>query len=329
MKGSGLSTLTALDGSFVLDRVPPGAYYVLAQLPGYQSSVSQFSVAERLKADPAMVAALKASAPKIVVEAGGSAQIDIRLERGAALSGTVQYDDGSPATGVSPVLLALQDDGKWKEIQLPPAGGAPAGVTNDRGRYRIFGLSAGQYAVRAALPTSQAVIGVGAGSLAVHLNTGDSFVAYSGGAQRQSELKPIKLASGEERDGVDLVFPISGLHSISGHVVAKADGHAVDGGLVELWYVGDNEKSRSAIVEPDGAFHLNYVPEGKYLLKVVGAGDLEEHSAAPESDFTRLLNSKTTKSYGPTELSLILQSDAVGVVLEVPELPGKPSEGGK
>jgi hypothetical protein len=53
MKGSNLSAITGLDGSFSLDKAPPGTYYVVAQLPGYLSPLSQLSMAERMKADDA------------------------------------------------------------------------------------------------------------------------------------------------------------------------------------------------------------------------------------------------------------------------------------
>src|ERR1019366_10612064 len=46
MKGSNLSTLTGLDGSFSLEKVPAATYYVVAQLPGYLSPLTQLSMME-------------------------------------------------------------------------------------------------------------------------------------------------------------------------------------------------------------------------------------------------------------------------------------------
>ena len=57
MKGNGLSAVTGLDGSFTMDKVPPGTYYVVAQLAGYQSPFSQISAMERVKADEATIKA--------------------------------------------------------------------------------------------------------------------------------------------------------------------------------------------------------------------------------------------------------------------------------
>jgi hypothetical protein len=97
MKGSNLSTITGLDGSFSLDKVPPGTYYVVAQLPGYLSPLTQFSMMERMKADEATLKAVKETAEKIVLAPNQPAHVDLRIERGASLSGVVRYDDGSPA----------------------------------------------------------------------------------------------------------------------------------------------------------------------------------------------------------------------------------------
>lgn len=325
MKGSNLSTVTGIDGSFSLDKVPPGTYYVIPQLPGYRSPVSSFSQIERMKADPATLAAIENAAQKIVVQPGSATSVTVELERGGALSGTVMYDDGSPAPGVTPTLLLRDKDGKWKE--LGSTAPLPAS-TDDRGHFRFYGLSAGAYAVKAALPTSQAMVGIGPQSISMHMNMGDALVVYSGGTLRQKDIKPIELGDGEQRDGIEVTFPINGLHAISGSVVAKADNHAVNAGTVELDDPDTKSLVRTAMIGEDGSFHLAYVPEGSYLLKVSSAADTEPRNPAETGggDFGRLLNSKEIRSYGPAQMPLSLTSDATGIVLQVPDAaPGKPS----
>jgi len=66
------------------------------------------------------------------------------------------------------------------------------------------------------------------------MNPGDALTVYSGGVFRQKDIKPIELGAGQDLDGVDVVFPISGLHAVAGTVVAKTDNHAVNSGTVEL-----------------------------------------------------------------------------------------------
>lgn len=327
MKGSGLSTLAAIDGSFTLAKVPPGTYYVVAQLPGYLSPLNQLSQQERLAASADAMKAVQQAAQKITIEANHSAQIDVRLERGGSLSGTVQYDDGAPASGVVPTLLVLQPDGKWKplSLSLQPV------PTDDRGRFRLSGLPAGKYAIQAALPTVQASAGVGMASVSMHMNMGDALVVYSGGALREKDIKPVEVGNGDEVSGIDVVFPLSGLHTLSGTATAKFDNHPLNHGSVLLIDPDTRATLRTVLLDADGAFRLNYVPEGAYILKLAGAADAEarEGSEQMESDFARLLSSKVVKAYGDVEQKLTVNADMPSITLQAPEpartaTPGHP-----
>ncbi len=316
MKGNGLSAVTGLDGSFSMDKVPPGTYYVVAQLAGYQSPFSQISAVERVKADDTTLKAVEAAAEKIVVPPGQSAHVEIRLERGASVSGTIHYDDGSPAPGVTPVLMSLGKDGKWKD--LSPSSMLPV-VTDDRGRYRIFGIAAGKYAIKATLPTMQTTTGLGA-SVNMHMSMGDALIVYSGGVLHEKDVKPIEVGAGDDVEGVDVTFPLDNLHAISGSVVAKADNHPVDAGTVVLQDADTKATVRTTMVEQDGSFHLNYVPEGQYVLHVSGAGDTDSAGGADSgSDLARMMHRKILKSYGDAELPVTVKNDAVGLVLQVPD----------
>lgn len=326
LKGSGLSTLTGLDGSFVLDHVPVGTYYVVAQLPGYESPLSQFSQKERMKSSADTLKAVEAVAEKIEVQANQPAHVDLRLERGASLSGAVHYDDGSPAPGVTPILMVQQPDGTWKDLSISMM---PT-PTDDMGRFRFYGLLPGKYAVKTSLPTMQASMGLGPESLAVHMNAADALVVYSGGVLRQKDVKPVEVGSGASVDGVELTFPLSDLHKITGTVVAKADGHPVNSGSVSLLDPDTKTSMRMALIGRDGTFQFNYVPDGQYTLQVSGAADTEPKAPgaeAMESDLVRMLNSKTLKSYGTLEQPLMLKGDAPDLTLQVPDLPAKTSAG--
>ena len=333
MKGSNLSAVTGLDGSFSLEKVPPGTYYVVAQLPGYLSPLTQFSMMERMKADAATLKAVKETAEKVVLAPNQPVHVDLRIERGASLSGVVRYDDGSPAPGVTPILMKLQEDGAWKQM----AGGGPMtpSVTDDRGRYRIPGIEAGKYAVKAMLPTTQATMGLGggAGSVAFHMNMSDALVVYSGGVLREKDLKPVDVGPGADVDGVDIIFPLDNLHTVSGSVVAKADGHPVNAGTVTLMDPDGKTWVRSAMVEQDGTFKMNYIPEGQYVLRAAGAADMDQSSAPggpanPLSALAMMSKSKTLKSYGNAELPITLKGDSTSLILQVPDQSSSPAAAG-
>jgi hypothetical protein len=318
MKGSNLSTVTGIDGTFSLDKVPPGTYYVIPQLPGYRSPVSGFSARELMKSDTATLTAVEAAAQKIVVQPGAQTSVTVEMERGATLSGTIHYDDGSAAPGVTPTLMIEDKDGKWKELGSP---GSLATITDDRGQFRFYGLAPGKYAVKATLPVTQAVIGVGPHSLALHMNMGDALVVYSGGALRERDIRPIEVGDGEQHAGVEVTFPINGLHAISGSVTAKSDNHAVNAGTVELQDPGTKATIRMTMIGEDGTFHFNYVPEGSYLVKVTSAADTEPRAGADGGAglFGQLMNSKVLHEYGTAEMQISVTGDVNGLSLQVPD----------
>jgi hypothetical protein len=317
MSGSNLSTLAGIDGSYTLDKIPPGTYYVIAQFPGYQSPLAQLSAMERMGPDAATMKEVEDAAQKIVVQPSQAAHADLRLERGATLSGTIRYDDGSPAPGVTPVLMEQSSDGKWKEL----SGSLIPVPSDDRGHYRFYGLAAGKYAVKAALPTVQAStgLGTGPGMVSLHMNTGDALVVFSGGVLREKDIKPVEVGKGDDTDGVDVVFPLSDLHVVSGTVEAKSDGHPVNSGNLSLLDSDTKSVVRTAMVDRDGNFRFNYVPDGQYILKVSGAADLETPAGEPSNNLERLMDSKRLKSYGSAEQPLMLKDDATGLVLQVPD----------
>jgi hypothetical protein len=277
---------------------------------------------ERVKADDATLKAVQSAAEKLVVQPNQAAHVDIRLERGASISGIVHYDDGSPAPAVVPILVVQDKDGKWKELS---ASGVLPAFTDDRGHYRIYGIAAGKYAVKATLPTVQTTFGLGA-SVSMHMGMGDALAVYSGGAMREKDIKPIKVGTGEDVEGIDVVFPLDNLHAVSGSVVAKTDNHAVDSGTILLEDSDTKATLRTVMVEPDGTFHFNYVPEGQYLLKASGAGDTDKSGGSDNAnDLMRMMHTKVLKSYGDAELPVTVKSDATGLVLQVPDPAAAPS----
>jgi hypothetical protein len=325
MKGgnSNLSAVTALDGAFLMDKVPPGIYWVVGQFPGYLSPLSQLSMMERSQATADAFKTVQSSAEKIEVQPNVSVKVDIRLERGASISGTVRYDDGSPAPGVNPMLMSLDKDGKWKDLGSVSA--TPAS-TDDEGRYRLYGLLPGKYAVKASLPTTQIAVGLGA-MPSIHSSMGDMLMVYSGGALHEKDVKPVEVGSGDNVGGVDVVFPIDNLHTISGFVVAKTDSHAVNAGWVSLEDSDTKTQVRGTEIEQDGSFRLNYVLEGQYILKVGGAADTEKSGDDASGSFPAfMVHNKTLKGYGPVEMAITLKNDSTGLVLQVPDISAAPSQ---
>jgi len=154
-KGTGLSAVSSIDGSFEMPQVPAGTYYVVAELSGYLSPLSELRSVDMFTAGADALKKIQAQTEKIVVQSA-PVRVDVRLERGGSINGVIRYDDGSPAAGVKPVRLILQEDGKWKQTSVPGTTLSTA-ADDDRGHYRISGLAKGKYAIKATLPTMQSI----------------------------------------------------------------------------------------------------------------------------------------------------------------------------
>lgn len=169
---------TRLDGSFSFDDVKPGTYYVIGEYSGYISPYLSLGLAqgrspygEWKPLTPDQQAAKKAvlgTIPRLTVQSDRPATIDVTLERGAAISGNITFDDGNPAAGLEVTLLSqMLRDGKltWSEIRpVTPDSPFVQVKTDDRGDYRFSGLPAGKYIVRMQLTQMKLVMRNSAGT---------------------------------------------------------------------------------------------------------------------------------------------------------------------
>jgi hypothetical protein len=271
------SVQTAVDGSFLIPNVAPGRYYVLAIAAGYMAPDPHRSESDH--STPSQ--GIHQSYPvvqQVEVQADQTASIDIRLERGAAVNGTVRYDDGSPAAGIHVGLVHLS------ELKSIAANSDDVGVqgnemTDDLGHYRISGVAAGKYTVEALLSHIDLVPSAKHNSAFSDIMR-SVLIVYSGDATRKSTAASFALSLGEERTGEDITIPLSKLHSISGVVTAVRDGRPVNSGSLELISPEDKELVVDAQIANDGAFHLDAVPEGSYILRLHGVRDRSTGSAA-------------------------------------------------
>jgi len=313
-KSTGLSAVSAIDGSFEMPKVPAGTYYIVAQLKGYLSPLDTLTSEEKFGDVSKAISRIQAQAEKIVVQSA-PVRADVRLERGGSISGVIRYDDGSPAAGVTPHRMVKKEDGKW--VGDSYSGYPPEVTTDDRGHYRISGLVKGKYAVRAELPTTQMIQGLG-GSNDNHMNLGDALVAYSGGVFREKEIKPIEISPGDEIDGVDIVFPIDSLHVVSGTVVAKTDAHPLNHAWVSLLDAETKDTLRRTQLEEDGSFKFNYVPEGPYALLTNHAGDMDKSNG---DAVAQMFNPKFLKNYQDSTIPIEVKGDLTGLMVQVADQP--------
>lgn len=319
---------TLLDGSFIIANVQPGTYYVIATAPGYISPMNALLAGGEKTAstEEAKRKKLDEIAPRITVQANLPASVNVTLERGAAVSGTILYDDGSPASDLRIQLLVRKKD-KWTTApSLPFNQSIPSALTDDRGHYRISGLPAQQYAVEATLSLQKWMYEVKEGGTSMSSTSdGNSFPVYSGNHFRKKNAQGFTLTQGDEHGGEDIEIPVSKLHTVRGNVIAAHDGHVLNGGWVQLLYPDDRSELDSTQVTRDGDFNLSFVPEGDYILHVTGAADTEytevsngKGSMPPTHTETHIL-----RHYGDAEMPIHIGGDVSGVVISAPNLQGQ------
>jgi hypothetical protein len=318
---------TALDGSFAIPKISPGIYYVIAYKPGYLSPLATFPSDVLSHPSDEDRKRIAATVPKITVETGLPASIDLRLERGAAISGTILFDDGTPATDlIVHALIRRKQDQKdsWLPLPSTPLVMAPDVRTDDLGRYRIAGLAPRDYAVQVDLQLQDMDFGVTIGAIGSSaMNRSRAQIAFfSGDTARKRDAKPLKLEAGEERTGEDITVPISKLHTISGELLAVHDGHVLTRGNIQLLGAEDKiEVETTRIERGDSRFHLFFIPEGGYILHIDNAADVtyEDVPNPPRSMPPTREEVHTLRTYGTLDLPLNVHDDIPSLTISVPD----------
>jgi hypothetical protein len=315
-----------LDGTFSISNVAPGTYFVIASLPGYTSPLASLGVDNNDLLEPAseLRKRLIESVPTVTVDRDGTASINLSLERAGAVSGTILYDDGSPAPGVE-VKLRERKNGKWGPVQNVAGDNMGSGnaVTDDRGMFRITGLPPLKEAV------VEADLSIQNSTLTFSKNSfgssgGPSFVLgfFSGSTVRLSDAKPFQLTMGEDRPAEDISLPLSKLHKLRGVLVSKTDGHLLNEGSVTLLFADDRSQLGSAeIARSNDSFDFPFVPAGDYVLQVNFAADarFEEVPNPPGSVPPSTINKTVVHAYGATEMPLHVDSDRENLTVDVPD----------
>jgi hypothetical protein len=322
---------TGLDGKFKIEAVPPGEYYAFATLDGYIDPTlavdenrlgSDASEREKLADE---IEQWKDHLVKLTVTAQHISDINVSIDRGAEIDGSVSYDDSSPAIGVHFAVLRKTAKDRW--IKLGSSGDTDQ-ASDGRGRYSIPNLPEGEYKVCALLPVKDE----------------DASPQFCfGGGFRIDKAEAVKVSAGETHGGVDIVLPLDGLFTVAGNVSAGTDAHAPQQATVHLLYADDRAIARQTPMQKDGSFSFAWVPAGAYILQITNAQDAAAAGAAQSPATSDAQNSTTPDSttanstasgagtqpqptvgvhkYMDKELPLTVQSDMDDVTVTLTEPP--------
>ena len=230
--GSGRMMMTDAEGNFQANNLDPGLYVVTANAPAYAS----------IPSDPNSTTYYRI---------GDS--VNLQLTRGGVVTGTVRNALGEPVVGV-----------RVRVVMVRNARGQPPGPvffgmmeqsTDDRGVYRIYGLSPGTYLVSA-----------GGTSIAQPFifNPYDTDAPTYAPSSTRDDAAEVSVRGGEESN-VDIRYRAEAGHNVSGTV--KGSG-ANTGATVTLAPVGGAVMPVGTTFQGPGArgFSFNGVSDGEYDL---------------------------------------------------------------
>jgi hypothetical protein len=272
----GRGLLTDDTGTFDFTELPAGRYTLSVSKSGFVS----LSYGQRRP--------LQAGTPLQLADGQQLKGIQFQLPRGSVISGRVLDEDGDAMPGV--VVRVMRYQYLQGERRLTPAGN---GQTDDKGLYRVWGLMPGDYYVNAVARGGGPMGGPGGpggfGGPGGRGGAGGRFGGGGGPEQEQvnyaptyypgvpsvAEAKPISVGLSQEVLDINFSMQLVRVSRISG-IVSNADGTPVTSGNVNLIpdaggargnQIGVNFGGR---IQWDGAFQINNVAPGRYLLRARG-----------------------------------------------------------
>jgi protocatechuate 3,4-dioxygenase beta subunit len=269
-----------------LSGLPTGRYSLTALKPAH---VTTYYGSRRAGSGPGV--------PLALTEGTSIDSIVLRMPRGAVISGRVVDEFGQPFPNASVRIMQFQTvDGRRN---LRPSGGLLSNTqTDDRGQYRVFGLTPGQYVVMVTPPrsgrgevrqlssadvdsaladvsranTPSPASGSGAsGSAPTPFGgraVGFSPVYYPGSTAVGSAAE-VTVSSGQVLEGIDVTVPLVPTARLEG-IITGPDGRPVGGVTALLLPDNGNEISFGATnvirTQPDGTWSTTNVAPGRYVL---------------------------------------------------------------
>jgi hypothetical protein len=236
------------EGSFSIENLPPGAYRLLASTPAYVMSGPPMNE--------------EGEEPYYYP----GEQVNLRMIKGGVITGTITDANGEPAAGAA-VRLARKGRSSWEAARRPGMS-----TTDDRGIYRIYGLTSGNYLVQAGGSDFSGLL-----NSPYQLEASAFYSIDSSGAPAE-----VAVRTGEEARNIDIR-----LKGLTGHLIrgeVNPPQGVIKGATFTSVHLFQEENEAVvavtlAIPKEDGmVFSLGSIPDGRYLI-LAGSGFMEENPA--------------------------------------------------
>lgn len=279
-------------GEFEIKGVVEGRYFVSVSTPGVLTPFSALTNLDKIGAmsqDSAAYAEIAKDFQEVVVNGINDADVMIVVKRGAAITGRIMYADGEAAIGVR-VEVLRKKNGQYNavvpnlsEVFGAMFGGAAGGLkTDDRGVYRVAGLPAGEYVVRAVENVTHSEKAN---------SRDDEFMAMTGfnpssmvstfypNTPDVKKAETLKIEIGQEQSEINITIPERALHGLRGVAVNRATRAPLKNARVSIksddnvnslfgGMNGGGEFGTKNETDEQGRWSFRELPAGKYTLTI-------------------------------------------------------------
>jgi len=310
------TAMTDLDGKFKIEAVTPGEYFAFATLDGYLNPMYGVDFdrmdpnADDKQQTADVIDQWKEHMVQISVSAHNTTDFTVQIERGAEVSGTVAYDDGSPAVGMRFALYRKNAKGGFSAVGAHSGNDFNLDAKSDaRGRFTVPNLPAGEYAVCTVLPGD---------------NQAGSPQLCLGNVFRKRDARTLSASAGESVTGADMVIPLKAIHSVAGTLVQAISDKPPGRAKLHLLYADDREEAMAVDMYDDGSFLFPFVAEGSYILQVTDAAYAETVTTTAREGGSSDARPKE-HPLAKREMAVMVDGDVKDIKVPLVEAPPKPA----
>ena len=252
-----------------------GGRYRLTGLPAGQYQISAIAPA-LAPADQGPGSNFR-SGKTVVLAAGEEADdVDIKLIQGGVITGRVTDADGKPVIEERINLQIVDAAGKATN-QPVPTWNYQMGVTDDRGIYRIYGLSAGRYRVS---------VGTTEDGFMMSRNRTYYTVTFYGNTSDAAKASIVELQDGAEANNIDIrVGRAAKSFVATGRIVDAETGQPIPGIRLTHGPVRPNQPFYGSLIgmptNARGEFRLDGLEPGRFGVSISASFESSTHYSDP------------------------------------------------